>query len=392
MALRSVNDADVANKRVVMRVDFNVPLNKSTGVITDDSRIRASLPTIHLLLDRGASIVLMSHLGRPKGQVVESMRLEPVANHLEELLGRPVTYVRDVVGEEASDVTASMEPGTVVLLDNLRFDAREEQNDHDFAAKLASFGDVYVDDAFGAAHRAHASTEAVARMLPSYAGLLMEAEIEALSKVLENPDRPFMAVLGGAKVSDKIGVIERLLQIVDGIALGGGMANTFLLARGLEVGESLAEPDQAETARRLIQQAEENGIALLMPIDVKVAPSLDDRAQVVDVDAIPSEMAVFDVGPKTVEQYGDRLAAARTIFWNGPMGVFEKPEFAKGTLGVAEAVAVSPAFSVVGGGDSLAAIEAAGVSDQISHLSTGGGASLEFLEGKVLPGVAVLTD
>jgi phosphoglycerate kinase len=392
MALRSVNDADVANKRVVMRVDFNVPLNKSTGVITDDSRIRASLPTIHLLLDRGASIVLMSHLGRPKGQVVESMRLEPVANHLEELLGRPVTYVRDVVGEEASDVTASMEPGTAVLLDNLRFDAREEQNDHDFAAKLASFGDVYVDDAFGAAHRAHASTEAVARMLPSYAGLLMEAEIEALSKVLENPDRPFMAVLGGAKVSDKIGVIERLLQIVDGIALGGGMANTFLLARGLEVGESLAEPDQAETARRLIQQAEENGIALLMPIDVKVAPSLDDRAQVVDVDAIPSEMAVFDVGPKTVEQYGDRLAAARTIFWNGPMGVFEKPEFAKGTLGVAEAVAVSPAFSVVGGGDSLAAIEAAGVSDQISHLSTGGGASLEFLEGKVLPGVAVLTD
>ncbi len=390
MELRTIRDLDVDGKRVLVRVDYNVPLED--GRITDDTRIRATLPTIRALLERGASVILVSHLGRPKGKAVDALRLGPVAERLTQLLGIAVAYAHDIVGPEARALVAAMKPGDVVLLENVRFDPREEKNDPEFARDLASLADAYVDDAFGAAHRAHASTVGVASYLPSAAGLLMEREIAALSRVLTSPEHPFVVVLGGAKVSDKIGVIENLLPRVDAVLIGGGMANTFLKARGVEVGRSLVEDDKLDVARDVLRRAEERGVRLELPLDAVVAPELSAEAprRTVPVDRVGPDEAIYDIGPKTVERFAAVLAAARTVVWNGPMGVFEVPPFSAGTRGVAEAVAAAPGFTLVGGGDSVAAVEQMGLADKISHISTGGGASLEFLEGKELPGVAVL--
>ena len=390
MKIRTLDDLDVRDKRVLVRVDFNVPL--SDGVITDDTRIRATLPTVRELRSRGARLVLMSHLGRPKGQPRDDLRLAPVAARLSDLLGCPVAYVPDIVGDDARSMVADLQPGDVGLLENLRFDPREEKNDPSFARELAMLGDVYVNDAFGAAHRAHASTVGVANLLPAAAGLLMEREIAALSRVVEQPERPFALILGGAKVSDKIGVIENLLEKVDIVLIGGGMANTFLKARGLAVGRSLVEEDKLETARDVLGRAEALGVRIVLPMDVVVAPDPDAEtaARVVPVTDVPATEGIFDIGPATVAAFAEALGSARTIVWNGPMGIFEKPAFASGTRGVAEAVAASEGYTLVGGGDSVAAVEQLGVADRISHISTGGGASLEFLEGKDLPGVAVL--
>lgn len=391
MTKRSVKSADVHGKRVLCRVDFNVPLEGTT--ITDDTRIRSALPTIEWLLQRDARVVLCSHLGRPKGRVVENLRLAPVAERLSELLGREVTALPVITGKEAAEVVDSMQPGDVVLLENLRFDAREEQNDPDFAAALAKLGDIYVNDAFGAAHRAHASTEGVARLLPAYLGLLMQREITTLGKLLDEPERPFAAIIGGAKVSDKIAVLQNLATRVDSLLIGGGMANTFLLALGKEVGTSLVEKDQVQTARSILNTADQRGIDVLLPIDVVVAHDIRaDGGAVKPVDHISADEAIFDIGPKTARRYADTIATQKTIFWNGPLGVTENPAFEKGTRAVAEAVANAEGFTVVGGGDSVAALEQLGYAGQVDHISTGGGASLEFLEGKTLPGIAAVPD
>jgi phosphoglycerate kinase len=390
MELKRVQDMEVRDKRVFVRVDYNVPLED--GVITDDTRIRASLPTISLLRSHGAKVILASHLGRPKGQVQESMRLAPVAEALRTLLGAEVSYAKDVVRTEAKEVTSNLPPGDVALLENLRFDPREEKNDPEFAKELASLAELFVNDAFGAAHRAHASTVGITQYLPSAAGLLLQDEVEALSKVLEHPDKPFALILGGAKVSDKIGVIDHLLEKVDVVLIGGGMANTFLRAQGRDVGASLVEEDNVEVASEVIERAKGLGVGLLLPIDAVVAERMseDANARVVSVDAIPSGLAIYDIGPATIAAYSEALRPTRTIVWNGPMGVFELAPFANGTKGIANAVADSSGFTLVGGGDSVAAVTQIGVADQISHISTGGGASLEFLEGKSLPGIAAL--
>ncbi|MBX5445415.1 phosphoglycerate kinase [Sphaerobacter sp.] len=390
MAIRTLDDLDVAGKRVLVRVDYNVPLDD--GRITDDTRIRATLPTIQALRERGAAIILVSHLGRPKGKVRDELRLAPVAARLGELLGQPVKYARDVVGPEAQAMAASLQPGEVGLLENVRFEPGEEANDADFARQLASLADCYVNDAFGAAHRAHASTTAVADLLPSAAGLLMQREIAALTKVLESPEHPAALILGGAKVSDKVGVIEHLLDRVDLLLLGGGMANTFLKAEGLPVGRSLVEDDKLDVARATLDRARERGVTVLLPVDVVVAPRLENDAptRVVPVEQVGDDDAIYDIGPQTVARFAEALRSARTVVWNGPMGVFEVPAFASGTRGVAEAVASCDGFTLIGGGDSVAAVEQMDLADRISHISTGGGASLEFLEGKDLPGVAVL--
>jgi len=390
MAIRTLDDLDVAGKRVLVRVDYNVPLDD--GRITDDTRIRATLPTIQALRERGAAIILVSHLGRPKGKVRDELRLAPVAARLGELLGQPVKYARDVVGPEAQAMAASLQPGEVGLLENVRFEPGEEANDADFARQLASLADCYVNDAFGAAHRAHASTTAVADLLPSAAGLLMQREIAALTKVLESPEHPAALILGGAKVSDKVGVIDHLLDRVDLLLLGGGMANTFLKAEGLPVGRSLVEDDKLDVARATLDRARERGVTVLLPVDVVVAPRLENDAptRVVPVEQVGDDDAIYDIGPQTVARFAEALRSARTVVWNGPMGVFEVPAFASGTRGVAEAVASCDGFTLIGGGDSVAAVEQMSLADRISHISTGGGASLEFLEGKDLPGVAVL--
>lgn len=388
MAVRSVRDADVAGKRVLVRVDFNVPLRD--GVITDDTRITAALPTIRDLLDRGAAVILVSHLGRPKGAPSDDLRLGPVARRLEEVLGKPVTWVPDVVGAQAVAAVAALKPGEVLLLDNIRFEPGEEKNDPELARKLASIADLYVNDAFGAAHRAHASTEGVARLLPAYAGYLMLGEVKSLGRLLHDPEQPFIAILGGAKVSDKIGVISNLLTKVDALLLGGGMANTFLLAKGVSIGGSLAETDLVDEVRGMIDDAARRGVEILLPVDAVVSDRIDGEGTTVSIDAVPAGQSIFDIGPTTVAAYGKAISGARTVFWNGPMGVFEQPQFAAGTIGVGKAVAGSDAFSVVGGGDSVAALEASGLADRISHLSTGGGASLELVEGRELPGLAAL--
>ncbi len=390
MELRRVQDMEVRGKRVFVRVDYNVPLDN--GTITDDTRIRASLPTINLLRERGARLILASHLGRPKGQVQDSLRLEPVAHALEALLETEVAYARDVVGEEAHRVSANLEDGQVALLENLRFDPREEKNGRDFAGELAELADLYVNDAFGAAHRAHASTVGMTEFLPSAAGLLLQAEVAALSRVVERPESPYALILGGAKVSDKIGVIDNLLETVDKVLIGGGMANTFLKAQGHDVGKSLVEEDNVDVARDVLERARAANVELLLPVDAVVAERMDANAAAreVSVDDVPSDMAIFDIGPSTVSMFAEALKTARTIVWNGPMGVFELQPFASGTKGVAQAVAESQGFTLVGGGDSVAAIEQIGLADKISHISTGGGASLEFLEGKSLPGIAAL--
>jgi phosphoglycerate kinase len=391
MPKRSVTEAEVRGKRVLVRVDFNVPLRD--GEVADDSRIRAALPTIQYLRERGAAVVLATHLGRPKGKVDPAYSVAPVARRLSELLGQDIATVAVVVGPEAEHAAAALRPGDVLLLENTRFEPGEEANDPELAAGLARLGDLFVNDAFGAAHRAHASTVGVAKLLPGYAGLLLQREETALSRLLNDPERPFVAVLGGAKVSDKFGVLEHLLGRVDALLLGGGMANTVLLAQGHQIGTSLAETDLVNEARRLLDTAEARGVLILTPTDAITARSLDStNGTVTVVDAIPADEAIFDIGPTTVAQYCEQIAGARTVFWNGPMGVFERTPFESGTLGIARCVADARAFTLVGGGDSLAAIDASGVAECIDHVSTGGGASLEYLEGRALPGIAALPD
>ena len=386
---KTVRDIDVSGRRVLLRVDFNVPLKD--GTVADDMRIRAALPTIHYMLERGARVILCSHLGRPKGKPDPDLSLKPVADHLAKLLGKPVAFAQDCVGPEAEHAAAALGEGDVLLLENTRFHPEEKQNDKGFARALASLAEVYVNDAFGSAHRAHASTEGVAHFLPAVAGFLMEKEIEFLGKALEDPARPFVAILGGAKISDKIGVIRRLLSLADCLLIGGGMANTCLAAQGLEMQESLVEGEVLDLAKEMRQ---EGGAKLLLPLDLVVADAFEEGAErkVVAVDAIPAGWRAMDIGPETQRRFRDALTGAKLIVWNGPMGVFEFEPFAVGTRAVAEAVAESGAVSIVGGGDSAAAIQQAGLADRISHVSTGGGASLEFLEGKTLPGVAALLD
>jgi phosphoglycerate kinase len=390
MHKQTIRDVDVSGKRVLVRVDFNVPL--AEGTVTDDTRIQAALPTIQFLLAKGATLILCSHLGRPKGQVVEGLKMDPVAQRLSELLGRPVTKLEDCVGPAIEAAVQAGSSGDVFLLENTRFHPEEKKNAPAFAAQLAALADLYVNDAFGSAHRAHASTEGVAQYLPAVAGFLMEKELEFLGGALTMPERPFVAILGGAKISDKIGVIENLLDQVDALLIGGGMANTFLKADGYDIADSLVEDGSLDTARSLLERA---GNLLVLPVDVTVADRFDADAfsQVVTVAAVPPGWRILDVGPRTLELFSERLAGARTVVWNGPMGVFEFPKFALGTEAVARMLATLPeATTIIGGGDSAAAVKRTGLADKMSHISTGGGASLEFLEGKTLPGVAALLD
>jgi phosphoglycerate kinase len=389
MNKRSVRDLDVGGKRVLVRVDFNVPVKD--GEVTDDTRIRRALPTIRHLLSEGARPILISHLGRPKGEPDPKYAMDPVAARLEELLGEPVKKLDAAVGPEVEEALGDWDGRGVVLLENSRFYPGETKNDAEFADQLAALADLYVDDAFGAAHRAHATTVGVAERLPAAAGLLLEEEIDYLDTVLENPERPFVAILGGAKVSDKLGVIESLLGTADSLLVGGAMCFTFFKALGYEIGDSLVEDDYLEEARRLMGEADER---LILPVDVVVADAMEEgiESETVPVDAIPAGKLGLDIGHDTVALFEKNVSGATTIFWNGPMGVFEIDAFAKGTEGVAKAVAESDATSVVGGGDSVAAVNKLGLEGQMSHISTGGGASLEYVEGKELPGVAVLPD
>jgi len=386
---KTIRDVDVKGKKVLVRVDFNVPTKD--GKVGDDTRIRAAMPTIQYLLDHGAAVILCSHLGRPKSGPDPKFSLKPVADKLAQLMGKPVAFAEDCVGPIAESAAKNLKPGQMLVLENTRFHPEEEKNDLDLAKKMASLADVYVDDAFGSAHRAHSSTEGVARFLPGVAGLLMEKEIKYLGQAIDDPKRPFVAILGGAKISDKIGVIKNLLNKADVILIGGGMANTFLAAKGLAMGDSLVEAEALETAKELLATGSNK---LHLPVDMVMADKFDAEAQLKTVPTgnVPAGWRVLDIGPKTVEAFGKLIADAGTVVWNGPMGVFEFPRFAEGTYGVAKAVAASKAVSVVGGGDSVAAIQQSGLADKITHISTGGGASLEMLEGLVLPGLAALQD
>lgn len=398
MAKKTVEDIkDLKGKRVLVRVDFNVPQDEKLN-ITDDTRIRAALPTIQYLMDKGSKVILVSHLGRPKGGPEDKFRLDPVAKRLSELLKQPVVKTQDCIGPEVEAAVAKLKEGDVLLLENVRFYKEEEANDPGFAKKLASLADIYVNDAFGTAHRAHASTAGVAAYLPAYAGFLMEKEIKFLGQLLENPPRPFVAILGGAKISGKIDVIKNLLPRIDTLIIGGGMAYTFFKARNVEVGNSLVEPDKIELAKEILKTAIDLNKTLMLPIDHVVADKFDANAnsQIVTRAGIPANWQGMDIGPETVTKFGHAIKKAKTIFWNGPMGVFEFDKFAKGTIEVAKLVAEATqkngAISVIGGGDSVAAVEKAGLADKMTHISTGGGASLEFLEGKLLPGIACLQD
>jgi phosphoglycerate kinase len=389
---RSLTDYPLAGKRVLVRVDFNVPLRD--GRVADDTRIRAALPTIEELVKQGCAVVLASHLGRPKGQVVEDLRMAPVAARLGELLGRPVTSARDCVGADVEAAAAALAPGDVLLLENLRFHAAETANDPAFAARLAALADVFVNDAFGTAHRAHASTEGVAHLLPAVAGLLMLRELEALGTLLGDPARPFVVVLGGAKVSDKIGVIDKMLDTADAVLVGGAMCFAFFQAAGLEVGTSRVDVEGLDAAAAIAAKAAAGACAFELPVDIVVAPVAETGAPatVAPADAMPADQMGLDIGPATAAAFAARVAGAGTIFWNGPMGLFEVEDFAAGTKAVGEAIAASGAVTVVGGGDTVSAVRRFGLEDRIAHVSTGGGASMEFIEGKTLPGVAALLD
>ncbi len=392
MNKKTIKDVNWQGKKALVRVDFNVPQDKATGAITDDARIRAALPTIQYLLDHGAALILMSHLGRPKDGPDPKYSMKVTADHLARLIAAPVKFVGQTTGPEAEAAAAALQPGEVLVLENTRFDKRETKNNPEMAAELAKLGDIYVNDAFGSAHRAHASTEGVAKLLPAVAGFLMEKELAFLGKALESPERPFVAILGGAKISDKIGVISNLLTKVDAILIGGGMANTFLAAQGINMGKSLVEAESLETAR---ERMAKGGDMIHLPGDLRVAEAFaaDAADQVVDVNDVPAEWMALDIGPATIAHYSNRLAGARTVVWNGPMGVFEFPKFAQGTFAIAEILGgLKDATTIIGGGDSAAAIRDAGLEEKMSHVSTGGGASLEFLEGIELPGVAALND
>jgi phosphoglycerate kinase len=385
--LCTVRDVDWSGKTALVRVDFNVPMQD--GRVADDTRIRAALPTLQYLREHGAKVVLLSHLGRPDGKVSEKYSLKPVAAHVAEVLGAPCAFGTDCVGAAAEDAVSAIGSGDVVLLENVRFHPEEEANDSGFAGQLAGLGDTFVNDAFGTAHRAHASTAGVAEFLPAVAGLLMEKEIVFLGSALEAPKRPFVAIVGGAKVSSKLAVLENLMERVDRLLIGGGMANTFLKAQGHEVGQSLLEPDLVETARDLLTRGRQK---LVLPVDVVVTTDLKGTAQprTCALDAVGSDDMIVDIGPASLDLFKTEIAASGTVLWNGPMGVFEDPRFAAGTLAVASAMAASSATTIVGGGESVQAVEQAGLAAKLAHVSTGGGASLEFIEGKVLPGVAVL--
>ncbi|HET6380878.1 MAG TPA: phosphoglycerate kinase [candidate division Zixibacteria bacterium] len=395
MNKKTVRDIDVRGKRVFLRADLNVPLDD--GRITDDTRIRASLPTLIYLLEHGASVILASHLGRPKGKVNDALRLKPVADRLSQLLGRPVRMTGDALGPGVMTAVEKLRPGDLLLLENLRFHAEEEANDPEFARALADMADVYVNDAFGSAHRAHASTEGITHYLPAVAGLLMEREVTALSRLMEKPPKPFHTVIGGAKVSGKLEVLESLLSRCQAILVGGGMANTFLAAQGHALGKSLVETEQMDAAQRIMAEARRKRVRFMLPGDVVIAAQVHPRSQrkVVPVSEVPKDWTVVDIGPETIKAYTEHLDKARTIFWNGPMGIFEIAPFAEGTNAMARYLAGrtdAGVITVVGGGDSVAAVEQLGLVDRMSHVSTGGGASLEFVEGKTLPGVAALLD
>jgi len=389
MNKKTVKDIELRNKRILMRVDFNVPM--ADGKVTDDKRIRASLPTIQYVLEQGASLILMSHLGRPKGGPDPEFSLRAASEVLSSLLGKPVKMAPDCVGMEVEKLAKEMKPGDVLMLENTRFHAGEEKNDLELAKQMSALGDVYVNDAFGSAHRAHSSTEGVARFLPAVSGFLMEQELEYLGRAVLNPEHPYIAILGGAKISDKILVVETLLSKCDKLIIGGGMANTFLAAQGLNMQDSLVEASSLDTAKSIL--AKSSG-KLILPVDAVIADKFDTEAntQVVDVNKIPAGWRMLDVGPKTLELYKAELSGAKLIVWNGPVGVFEMPKFAEGTFALARMLAKSKAITVIGGGDSASAVKKAGVAKQMTHVSTGGGASLEFLEGKELPGVAALLD
>ena len=395
---KTIRDIDVSGKKILLRCDFNVPHDKATGIIYDDTRIVSTLPTIRYLLEHNAAVILLSHMGRPHGEWKKELSLFSARDHLEKLLGLSIPLTKDVLGPDTKAKCAALQPGQAVLVENLRFRIEEEQNDPDFARELASLADIFVFDAFGAAHRAHASTEGVSHYLPSVAGFLVEKELNFMGKALEEPKRPLVAILGGSKVSDKIGVINNLLQKADTILIGGGMAYTFVAAKGYGIGKSLFDAEKVDYCKDMMKKAEEKGVKLLLPIDTVVASDFPNpidapvEVETVDVTAIPADKEGLDIGEKTRALFADAVKSAKTVVWNGPMGVFENPTLAKGTIAVAQALADSDAVTIVGGGDSAAACEQLGFADKITHISTGGGASLEFLEGLELPGIACLQD
>jgi phosphoglycerate kinase len=390
---RNIQDMDVSNKRVLVRVDFNVPLDEQNQ-ITDDRRITEALPTINYLVQNNAKVILMSHFGRPKGKFNEKYSLKPVADRLKSLVAAKVTLAADVIGDKVEEAVTSLQPGEILLLENVRFYEQEEKNDPEFAKSLAKLGDIYINDAFGTSHRAHASTAGVANYLPSAIGFLVKKEIDIMGKALVKPDRPFVAILGGAKVSDKIGVIENLLSKVDTLLIGGGMAFTFYKAMGYEIGKSILEADKVDLAAEILKKAKQMNVSLLLPVDIVVAPEFNKDAphKTVDAHKIPADQMGLDIGEKSQMQFAEVIEAAKTVVWNGPMGVFEMPNFAKGTFALAEAMSKCEGTTIVGGGDSAAAVELLGFADKITHISTGGGASLEFLEGKVLPGIDIINN
>ena len=389
---KTMKDMQLEGQRVFCRVDFNVPMEK--GIVTDDTRIRAAIPTINYLVDHGAKVILASHLGRPNGEVTEELRLTEAGKKLAELIGKPVNKLDTSIGEEVVSAVSAMKNGDITLLENVRFHSGEEQNAPELAKELSELADLFVNDAFGAAHRAHASTAGIAAYIPAVSGLLIEKELDVLGKALNKPDRPFTAIIGGAKVKDKIGVIDHLLDIVDNLIIGGGLAYTFMKAQGYEIGKSLLEEDKMDLAKSFIKKAEENGVKLYLPIDVIVADdfSAEANTKVVELDSIPKDWEGLDIGPKTAELYANVIGNSKLIIWNGPMGVFELEPFENGTKRVAEAMAKTTGYTIIGGGDSAAAVEKFNVAEEMDHISTGGGASLEFMEGKELPGVTALDD